>query len=217
VRRVSASEGGFAIEHGPSGEQRLQARRVVLALPPAQLAPILDLPPLGKLLEAFPSTPQAVAHFALQDSGCAARWTGLGFLAPTRERLPLLGCLFPSNLFAGRAPRGALLLSAFVGPALRGASDVALVRELAPVLRRLLGSAREPELLEVVRHPQGIPLYDREHRERLRVLRERAAVFPGLQLAGWGYDGIGVGAAAASGTRVARENLGARPLGAEVA
>jgi oxygen-dependent protoporphyrinogen oxidase len=202
VRRVCIHKGSFELEHGP-GEQRLQARRVVLALPPARLASLIELPGAGNLLESFPTTPQTLVHFALEDAGCAERWTGLGFLAPTREGLPLLGCLFPSNLFPGRAPRGALLLSVFAGPVLQGASDLDLARELAPVLRRLLGSPREPELLDVARHPLGIPLYDREHRARLGRLRAATAAIPGLQLAGWGYDGIGLGAAAASGARAA--------------
>jgi oxygen-dependent protoporphyrinogen oxidase len=209
VRRVRACAHGFELECG-SDAARIGARCAVLALPPAPLAAVLDSPQAGGLLEAFPSTPQTLAQFALEDRACAERWTGLGFLAPTREKLPLLGCLFPANLFPGRAPQGAMLLSVFVGPALQRTSEGELARELAPVLEHLLGSARVPELLDVARHPAGIPLYDPGHGARLRALRELAAQQPGLYLAGWGYDGIGVGAAAASGVRAARAILAAR-------
>jgi oxygen-dependent protoporphyrinogen oxidase len=210
VRRIALRPGGFELAYGAEGEHALAARRVVLALPPARLAGVLDLPQIGALLESFSSTPQTVAQFALEDRSCAERWTGLGFLAPSREHLPLLGCLFPSNLFAGRAPAGTLLASVFVGPALRAASEVALVRDLGPVLKRLLGTGREPLLLDVARHPAGIPLYDLEHRERVRSLRALLASTPGLFAAGWGYDGIGLGAAASSGVRAARAALETR-------
>lgn len=209
VRRIRPESGGFALDYGASGERRLDARALVLAIPPAQARGLLELPRVPELLEAFPATPQTVVHFALEDAAAVRRWDGLGFLAPTRERLPLLGCLFPSQLFPGRAPRGALLASVFAAPALRGATDVALVRELAPLIKRLLESAREPTLLEVSRHPMGIPLYDPGHAARVSALRERIAGHRGLELAGWGFDGIGVGAAAASGARAARALLAA--------
>jgi oxygen-dependent protoporphyrinogen oxidase len=170
---------------------------------------LLELPVAAELAD-FRSTPQTLVHFGLEDRTCTERWTGLGFLAPTPERLPLLGCLFPSNLFAGRAPAGALLLAAFAGPALQGASDALLARELGGALARLLRSPRLPELLDVARHPAGIPLYDPGHAGRVRGLRAAAAARPGLHLAGWGYDGIGLGAAAASGARAARAILAGR-------
>jgi oxygen-dependent protoporphyrinogen oxidase len=209
VRAVRARAGAFALECEGSALREVAARRVVLALPPAQAVPLLELPET-QALGGFPSTPQTLVQFGLDDAGCARRWTGrLGFLSPSRERLPLLGCLFPNNLFPGRAPAGTLLLCVFAGPELRAASDAALARELAPLLARLLGSAREPELLDVARHTPGIPLYDRGHAQRLRALRAALADVPGLQLAGWGYDGIGLGAAAASGARAARALLDA--------
>jgi oxygen-dependent protoporphyrinogen oxidase len=207
VRRIRRGPLAFELDWGVSGERRVEARAVVLAITPARLAPLLELAGTDALLEAFPSTPQTVVHLALEDAAAAQRWDGLGFLAPTREHLPLLGCLFPSQLFAGRAPRGTLLASVFVAPALRNASDLALVRELGPLLKRLLEAAREPTLLEVVRHPDGIPLYDTGHAARVHELRRLVASQPGLELAGWGFDGIGVGAAAASGMRAARALL----------
>ena len=208
VERVRAVGAGFELECKGVGMRSLSVRRLVLALPPEQVAPLLELPG-ARALAACRSTPQTLVHFGLVDRDCAERWTGLGFLAPTHERLPMLGCLFPSNLFPGRAPAGSLLLCTFAAPALQGASESVLVRELAPVLARLLESRREPELLDVARHAPGIPLYDRGHAERVRELRSAAAPAR-LQFAGWGYDGIGLAAAAASGARAARALLAER-------
>jgi oxygen-dependent protoporphyrinogen oxidase len=127
--------------------------------------------------------------------------------APSRERLPLMGCLFPSALFPGRAPEGHLLLTVFVGPALRDAAETTLADELAPLLERLLGATRAPTLLDVARYPLGITLYDRRHRDRTRVLRQHLDDAGGPLLAGAAFDGVAFGAAAASGIRAARQLL----------
>ena len=204
VARARRSGTGFELELASGSETKLSCRRLVLALPPAAAARVLDLPRVTALLEQYRAVPQVLAAFALEEPACAERWTGLGFLAPPRERLPLLGCLFPANLFPGRAPKGSLLMSVFAARSLHAASDAALARELAPVLKRLLGAAREPVLLDVARYPEGIPLYDVDHAERTRSLRTALRDAGGPTLCGVGYDGVAFAAAAASGVAAAR-------------
>jgi oxygen-dependent protoporphyrinogen oxidase len=209
VRRARGRDGGFELEIGAAGEIKLACRNLVLAVPGAAAARLLELPSAVPLLEQYRSVPQTLVTFALEEPACAERWPGLGFLVPSRERLPLLGCLFPSNLFAGRAPRGALLLSVFAARGLREAADAALVHEIAPVLRRLLGATREPVLLDVARYPEGIPLYDVDHRARTRQLRKTLEAAHGPSLCGVGYDGVAFAASAESGTVAARSVLSA--------
>jgi protoporphyrinogen oxidase len=203
VTRARRAGDGFELEVGEPGAEKLRCRRLVLALPPGAAARVLEDRRAVELLDGYRSVPQVLASFALEEPACAERWTGLGFLAPARERLPLIGCLFASNLFPGRAPRGALLLSVFAARALHAATDAALARELAPVLRRLLGAAREPVLLDVSRHPDGIPLYDVDHAARTRALRAALRESGGPTLCGVGYDGVAFAAAAASGVAAA--------------
>ncbi len=209
VHRARGRSGSFELEIGAGGETKLACRNLVLAIPGAAAARVLELPGATPLLEQYRFVPQTLVTFALEEPACAKRWPGLGFLVPSRERLPLLGCLFPSNLFAGRAPPGALLLSVFAARGLREASDAALVHEIAPVLKRLLGATREPRLLDVARYPEGIPLYDTLHRERTRRLRTCLTDAAGPILCGVGYDGVAFAASAESGTAAARSLLAA--------
>lgn len=204
VRRARGETGAFELELGGAGASTVACRNLVLAIPAAAASRVLELPMATALLDTYRAVPQTLVSFALEEPACAERNTGLGFLVPPRERLPLLGCLFPSNLFEGRAPRGALLLSVFAARALCEATDAGLVRELAPVLKGLLGAAREPILLDVARHPEGIPLYDVEHRERTRALKAALAAARGPILCGVGYDGVAFAAAAQSGVAAAR-------------
>ena len=205
VRHVAERGEGYELSVGDSGETKLACRHLVLTLPPQNLAKILELPGTARLLRGYRSTPQTLANFAVDDRACAERWTGFGFLAPSRERLPLLGCLFPSALFPDRAPDGSLLLTVFVGPALQNSPDAVLDAELAPLLARLLGATRRPTLLDVAPHPQGITLYDRRHCDRTRLLRRHLDNSGGPLLAGAAYDGVAFGAAAASGLRAAQQ------------
>ncbi|HTO54095.1 MAG TPA: protoporphyrinogen oxidase [Myxococcota bacterium] len=202
VARARRSGSGFELEL--AGADKVTCEKLVLALPPAAALRALELPAVSAPLAAYRAVPQLLAAFALEESACAERWTGLGFLVPPRERLPLIGCLFPSNLFPGRAPAGALLLAVFAARALHALSDAALAAELAPVLQRLLGAVRAPTLLDVARYPEGIPLYDPTHAERTRALRGLVAKVPGLTLCGAGYDGVAFAAAAAAGSAAAK-------------
>src|SRR5258706_315548 len=93
----------------------------------------------------------------------------------------------------------------FPTPSLPAASAAALARELAPVLKRLLGAVREPLLLDVARYPEGIPLYDVDHAERTRALRTALRDAGGPTPCGAGYVGVAFSAAAASGVAAARE------------
>ncbi len=205
--RARGRSGAFELELGGSAATTLRCQKLVLAIPGTTVARVLELPGVPALLARYRGLSQVIATFALDDEECASRWPGLGFLAPSRERVPLLGCLFPSNLFDGRAPRGSLLLSVFAARALHSSSDAELARELAPVLRRLLGSVREPELLDVSRYPEGIPLYDVEHRARTRELRAAIEAAHGPILCGVGYDGVAFAAAAQSGIAAAHAAL----------
>lgn len=204
-------EGGFDLSLGGARARELRARRVVLAIPPARAASLVDDDECARLLSAYESTPQTLAAFAIHEAACRERWSGFGFLVPSRERLPLLGALFPTALFPERAPASTLLVTVFAGPALAQASDAGIAKEIMPVLRRLLGAQREPQLLDVARHREGIVRYDPEHPARTCRLRERLRALGGPLLAGYGYDGVAFGAAAASGLAAARELSGEGP------
>jgi oxygen-dependent protoporphyrinogen oxidase len=205
VQRVVQGPEGFELTVGAHGEAKITSRHVVLAVAPQIAGRMLEEPRVTRVLRGYRFTPQTLASFALEDAECAGRWKGFGFLAPTRERLPLIGCLFPSSLFEGRAPDGNMLLPVFVGPALVDAPDATIAGEIAPILQRLLGASRLPELLDVARYPLGITLCDRRHRDRTRVLRRHLTRTGGPLVAGAAYDGVAFGKAVASGIAAARQ------------
>jgi oxygen-dependent protoporphyrinogen oxidase len=203
VRSIEPRDAGFEV-HLDAAAPGLSVRQVILAVPPSAARSLVVDPEAARLLGEWRSAPQALAIFALRDAGAAERWPGFGFLVPGRERLPILGGLFVSQLFPGRAPPGTFLVTTFLAPELHRAPEAAIQNAVGPLLARLLASQATPALVEVARHPVGIPLYDPGHPARLAALRARLARMGGPLLAGSGYDGVAFGASAASGVAAAR-------------
>jgi oxygen-dependent protoporphyrinogen oxidase len=132
---------------------------------------------------------------------------GFGFLAPRSSRLRVLGCVWNSSLFPGRAPDGAVLLTSFVGGMLDKAACQLPATELESIvhqeLRRILGISEPPIASNVHVWRQAIPQYDLGHYRRTQILQQKMAALPGVALAGNYLDGPAVGAVVERATRVA--------------
>jgi oxygen-dependent protoporphyrinogen oxidase len=121
---------------------------------------------------------------------------GFGFLAPREQGLRLLGALFSSSIFPGRAPDGQVLLRGMIGGARdRTITDLAdddVARIVRDELTPLLGISGDPALTHVFRHERAIPQYTLGHAERLEAIDARAADLGPLLLTGNAYRGIGI-------------------------
>ena len=164
---------------------------------------------LGDLLAGIPFAPMAVIALGYPQSRVGHDLRGFGVLIPTRERRDLLGALWTSSIFSGRAPEGMALLTCMAGgaanPAMMDRDDGDLIalarRELGP----LLGLRGDPVLTRVIRHPRAIAQYERGHLARLRAVQGILARYPGLYLSGSSYGGISVNACCKEAETKARE------------
>jgi oxygen-dependent protoporphyrinogen oxidase len=106
----------------------------------------------------------------------------------------MLGVLFDSSVFAGRAPTGEVLLRAMVGgarsPELAGLLDAEIVNLVREDLKRTMSVDAEPTEVRVFKWMQGIPQYTVGHGERLARLEAVRASHPRLFLTGNSYRGI---------------------------
>ncbi|MBS2030243.1 MAG: protoporphyrinogen oxidase [Deltaproteobacteria bacterium] len=181
-----------------TAKNAFEAEQVILALHPRrteQLLRPLDAP-IAEALAAIPHAPMAVVHLGLPRDRIPHPLDGFGFLVPAVENRKVLGCIFSSAIFAGRAPEGMALLTVLLGgrrhPEVVDFDDRALTLLVRDELRTLLGLDAEPELTHVTRHSLGIPQYVVGHRARLETINGRLRGLPGLHLCGWGYEGVGV-------------------------
>ena len=211
VRAIRRESDAWIVE---TDSQRLTARQVVVAVPPAEASRLLGGldRDLGDLLSRIPMAPVAVVHMGHRRHAAGVP-DGFGFLAPRGAGIRTLGILFPSRLFADRAPAGGDLLTAFIGGMLdRPALDLADDELLAAVMKdleKLTGFNDGPDLLRVARYPQAIPQFTLGHLERMAGIHERLESLTGLCLAGNYLHGVGLKDAVASGLGAAEQILGA--------
>lgn len=195
------------------GDGHLDADAVVLAIPAYVQASLLAPhdPACAALLEQVPYPPLVVACLGFRREDVGHPLDGFGFLVPRREPIRLLGALFESTLFAGRAPDGHVLVRAMIGgatnPELCDLDDAALLtilrNELGPILELQAG----PVFTRLWRHEQAIPQYTPGHAGRVTELEARAAAIGPLVLAGNAYRGISLNDCVRNAAAVAEQTL----------
>ena len=199
----------------PDGTTRIESHDAVLFAAPAnRIARIkltagrdIDLNVLGGI--QYPPIASVVLGFRRDD--VAHPLDGFGALIPKVEGFSILGALFSSSLFPGRAPAGHVTISCYIGgmraPELARRSGPELVEMVVRDLRRLVG-VRGPVTFEnITIFPHAIPQYEagfgrfKKHMESV----ERDA--PGVFLAGHFRDGISLSDSMMAGSAAA-ERIG---------
>ena len=209
-------DGRFVLRAG--GDERSPYDAVVLALPPRAAAPLLSAVDEVAAAEvaAIEAAPIAMVALAFPRSAFLSPPDGYGFLVAPGESLDILGALFESNIFPGRAPEGHVLVRVIMGGARRddviARSDDELVTAAGHALDQALGLTAPAARTWIYRQEGAIPQYLMGHGERVRRIEERLAALPGLELAGNAYRGIAVGAIVEDAETIASRVLG--PSGA---
>ncbi|GAB4422949.1 MAG: protoporphyrinogen oxidase [Turneriella sp.] len=188
------------IQKGPGGKPVLASKaksyeafdRVIFACNTKDLAYIFREydKELSRRLAELKYSPINVVYSCYNKKDFSA--SGYGFLVPRKERAPILGSIFASNVFPGRAPEDRFLTKTMVS----GDSDLFKDEELASLahesLGRILKSRTTPLWSKVYRHRPGIPRYAPGYGEWKRDVLELAAQHEGLHFAGWVFAGIGL-------------------------
>lgn len=204
AERIVRVEGGFRVET-PDGA--VEAKQVVLAVPAEVAARLLSNP----LFEEIPYAPVAIVSLGWRRADVGHPLEGFGFLSPRKEGLRVLGCLFPSEIFPGRAPEGHVALAAFVGgrtdPEIVGWEDEEIVSTVVSELRGPLSLTGAPAFSRIRRWPRAIPQYEIGHGRFVERVREIERELPGLRIGGNFVGGISVPDCIKNGTAIAEEIL----------
>jgi len=207
VRREGA---GFTVEaRGATGDLRLSARAVVCALPSRAAASALA--PLGGAfvggIADLPYADVACVCLGFRREQVAHSLVGFGFLCPEVEGRHVLGCLFPSSLFPGRAPEGHVALTCFVGGAVHperaAAPEAEILEKTVADLRPLLGLTGDPVVSRVERWCPAIPQYNVGHGRHKEAAAALEAAHPGLFVSGNLLWGVSLGNCVQNATAVA--------------
>jgi oxygen-dependent protoporphyrinogen oxidase len=199
VMALRRSERGSFLLELDEGED-LHADAAVLAVPAYAAAPLVAswAPIAAEKLDEIAFAPIRVFGLGYDRVDVPRVLDGFGFLAPRDDGLRSLGVLWSSTVFPDHAPPGKVLLRVLAG-GVRDPAFATLDRDeaLDAVRKDLsigMGITAEPEFVERVDWPRGIPQYRTGHVALVAEI-ERALAQPGsapLELTGNSYRGIGL-------------------------
>ncbi len=187
-RRISWRRAGAVAE--------VEADAVIAAVPAHALG---RLPGFGGLTDAAGSiahAPVAVVGLGFRREDVGHALDGFGILIPEREGLAVLGALFSSSLFPGRAPEGHVLLTCFLGgrlhPERAEGGERELVERAVDGLRGILNLRGAPVWWSVKQWSAAIPQYEAGHTAAITEMERFETAHPGLYVAGNFRGGISV-------------------------
>ena len=188
-------------------QESVTCDRLVLATPAFNSSSILQplCPPLAAALASIPFVDVALTNLEYSGRDVQGR-QGFGFLVPSSQPEPILGCIFDTCTF----PQGArTILTVMQGGAwyrqmvgARGEQEVAGMAE--ETVARLLGITARPVRTATSLLPSCIAQYTVGHRARVAEARGLLAGLAGdVRLTGSSYDGVGINDTIVSAKKVA--------------
>lgn len=207
---------GWQVAYRNDGRQASESfDAVISALPAPSLARLLIGQSAEKPLAALSRIehpPVSSLFLGFRRDQVAHPLDGFGVLVPAVERRSILGILFSSSLFSGRAPAGHVALTVMTGGALQPQiarqATSELLASVRPDLEDLLGISGEPAFVRHHFWPQAIPQYQLGHEAHREAMAECERAHTGLFIGGQARDGISIPQCLASGLALASRAAG---------
>ncbi|MDJ0765006.1 MAG: protoporphyrinogen oxidase [Myxococcota bacterium] len=192
------AQGGFTLHI--EGSEPMTADAVVTATPAWSAAEYLKQldPDAATAFSEIPYPSLDVICLGYHKNQVPHDLHGFGFLVPRGQDKTILGSLWTSSIFPGRAPQDHVLMRTMIGGMLEPQVGewppervIATVREeLSAILGIPTGEA--PVLTRIFRHPRAIPQYHVGHAHRVARIRAAESRHPGFFATGNALLGVGV-------------------------
>ena len=215
VLAIGVDDGRTSVVVERDGARRVIRADAVVSTLPLHALTRIDLgaqaePHLAQLATiAYPPVVSLALGFRRADVAHAL--DGFGCLVPSAENRCVLGVLFSSTLFDGRAPDGHVLLTCFLGgvkqPRIAALDTSELLDVVQPELAALLGVTGAPKFVQHTVWPHAIPQYNVGHDRATRASAAIEALVPGLIVDGQFRRGVSVGDCIAAGGTIATRAL----------
>jgi oxygen-dependent protoporphyrinogen oxidase len=209
-RGTTNGKPGFEVSIVRDKQREVLATNAVVIATPANIASLLvvglsdELTPLFSRIEY---APLAVVSACYRLEQIARPADGFGFLVPRAEGLHVLGTVFSSSLFPGRAPEGMVSLTSFAGGATDAKfcdlGDEEITETICAEVGRVLGITGKPVATNLHRYARAIPQYNLGHTQIVESLEKLANTMPELFLVGNYLRGPSIGACVEQANRTA--------------
>lgn len=188
----------------------IEARRVVIASPAYKAADLiapLD-PGLSAQLNAIEHPHVAVVSLAFKRSDVGHPLDGFGYLVPGNQDRSILGCIFSSSVWHGRAPEDEVLLTIMVGgsrhPEMHDWTDEQIIEAAEREVRTTLVIAGSPVFRHVTRWHKAIPQYNLGHYKIIESIESFERSNPNLHMLSNYRGGIAIGSCVTNATELAK-------------
>jgi oxygen-dependent protoporphyrinogen oxidase len=174
-------------------------RAVVLSAPAYATAGIIRPidPEMAKTLESIYYPPVVEVFMGFKEEKVGQPLDGFGFLVPEKEQRKILGTIWSSTLFPGRARHGHVALTTFVGgarqPTLTEKDDEGITSAVLSELKTIMRVEGPPVYTKVTRWPKAIPQYTLGYPRILKAMSRFEQNFRGAFLCSNYRGGIAVG------------------------
>lgn len=194
------AEGGFTVTYQTAGRETTAVADVVVVSTPARSAAELLRPfsrDLAAGLQDISYPPVAEVFLGFRKEQVNRPLDGFGFLIPSKEKRSILGTIWSSTIFPGRAPDGHVALTTFVGgsrqPELALLDEAKLSDLVVAELANIIGVSGMPVKSTIVKWQKAIPQYNLGHLEIMRRVDSLEREIPGLFVCSNFRGGIAVG------------------------
>ncbi|MDL1893161.1 protoporphyrinogen oxidase [Sphingobacteriales bacterium CHB3] len=203
---------GFKITLRDNGREYTISTDAVVVATPASVASKVISQLAGHLsssLDTIYYPPVAEVFLGFRHEQINRSLDGFGFLVPAKEQRSILGTIWSSVLFPGRAPEGHVALTTFVGgsrqPELCDRTDTEIVKMVTTELQLLMNVVGNPVFSKLIRWPKAIPQYNLGYGKIVEELERCEHNNPGLYFCSNFKGGIAVGDCVMSGKKVAEK------------
>jgi oxygen-dependent protoporphyrinogen oxidase len=204
VERVVPMRAGsfpvYTVTYKQNGvSMQAEASAVVFACPAYATAPMIRPidPEMAKNLESIAYSPVVQIFMGFDRKQIGRNPDGFGFLVPEKEHRSILGNLWSSAMYPGRAPEGHFGMTTFVGGARQPQLTEKLDEELSTLvlteLQAIMRITGSPVFHKLTRWKRAIPQYKLGYSRVLKAMEMFEKNFQGAFLLGNYRNGISVG------------------------
>jgi len=209
VQEITLKEDGWKIV--TSNNNEIDVNGVIIATPSIQAATFVRGfdPLLADYLLGIKYTSSVIINLVYKREDIPHPLNGSGFVVPKSEDLPILACTFSSVKFPRRTPPGMVLLRCYMGGDINSdiyeEDDTSLNNAAHKSICGVLGIRSKPIFTMIRRNPQSMPQYTVGHLDHISQIYYMIKKYPGLQLAGNAYEGVGIPDCIRSGENAAEK------------
>jgi len=164
---------------------------------------------LAGVLDEIPYASIAVVSLGFKREAIGGDLDGFGFLIPRREGVRILGSIWTSSIFTGRAPDGMVLMRTMIGgatdPEAATLSDGALLDIVSAELKPIVDIKDAPAYVRIYKYDRGIPQFVVGHPARMERMDGILKNHPGLYFTGNAYQGVGLNDCVLRSDKVVRQ------------